>query len=94
MGLTSSGVRRWFMTEVTFVSLMGIVTGMGLGVLTGYLTTTPSTAFDGGVLPLGVPWGVIAFITIVPFVASAFAAVVPARRAAKLRPREALRLAD
>jgi len=42
---------------------MGIVTGMGLGVLTGYLTTTRSTAFDGGVLPFGVPWGVIAFIT-------------------------------
>jgi putative ABC transport system permease protein len=40
MGLTISGVRRWFMTEATFVSLMGIVTGVGLGVLTGYLTTT------------------------------------------------------
>lgn len=94
MGLMNSGVRRWFMTEATFVSLMGIVTGVGLGVLTGYLTTTRSTAFDGAVLPFAVPWGVVAFITIVPFVASALAAIVPARRAAKLRPSEALRLAD
>jgi len=94
MGLLSSGVRRWFMTEATFVSLMGIVTGVGLGLLTGYLTTTRSTAFDGEILPFGIPWGVLAFITIVPFVASALAAIIPARRASKLRPSEALRLAD
>ncbi|MFT4989481.1 MAG: putative ABC transport system permease protein [Acidimicrobiales bacterium] len=51
MGSMSSGVRRWFMTKATFVSLMDIVTGVGLGVLTGYLTTTRSTAFGGAVLP-------------------------------------------
>jgi len=93
MGLLTSGVRRWFMTEATFVSLMGIITGVGLGLLTGYLTTTRSTAFDGEVLPFGIPWGVLAFITIVPFAASALAAIVPARRASKLLPSEALRLA-
>jgi len=94
MGLLSTGVRRWFMTEATFVSVMGIVTGVGLGMLTGYLSTTRSSAFDGEVLPFGVPWAVLAFITIVPFAASALAAIIPARRASKLRPSEALRLAD
>lgn len=93
MGLLSSGVRRWFMTEATFISLMGIITGVGLGLLTGYLSVTRSTAFDDE-LPFGIPWAVIAFITIVPFGASALAAIIPARRAAKLRPSEALRLAD
>ena len=93
MGLLSTGVRRWFMTEATFISLMGIITGVGLGMLTGFLSVTRSTAFDEG-LPFGVPWTVVAFITIVPFAASALAAIVPARRAAKLRPSEALRLAD
>ena len=61
--------------------------------LTGYLSVTRSTAFDEE-LPFGVPWGVILFITIVPFAASALAAIIPARRAARLRPSEALRLAD
>ena len=93
MGLLGTGVRRWFMTEATFISVMGIATGVSLGLLTGYLSITRSTAFDEG-LPFGIPWAVIAFITIVPFVASAFAAVIPARRAARLRPSEALRLAD
>ena len=94
MGLQGSGVRRWFMTEATFVSLMGIFTGVGLGLLTGYLSTTRSTAFDGVELPFGIPWGIVAFIIIVPFVASAMAAIVPARRASNLLPSEALRLAD
>jgi putative ABC transport system permease protein len=93
MGLLGSGVRRWFMTEATFISVMGIATGVGLGMLTGYLSVTRSTAFDEE-LPFGVPWGVILFITIVPFAASALAAIIPARRAARLRPSEALRLAD
>ena len=93
MGLLSTGVRRWFMTEATFISLMGIITGVALGMLTGFLSVTRSTAFDEQ-LPFGVPWGVFAFITLVPFAASILAAIVPARRAASLRPSEALRLAD
>jgi len=91
MGLPDSGVRRWFMIEATFISAMGILTGVGLGTLTGYLTTTQSTAFDGVRLPFGVPWAVLAFIIVVPFIASILAAVIPARRAARLRPSEALR---
>ena len=94
MGLAHSGVRRWFLTEATFVSLMGILTGVTLGLVTGYLVSTRSDAFDGSELPFSVPWGTLAFIVAVPFVASALAAIVPARTASKLRPSEALRLAD
>jgi len=93
MGFPSGGVRSWFMTEATFISVMGIITGIGLGVLTGYLSVSRSNAFDEG-LPFGVPWGVIGFITVLPLAASALAAIIPARSAAKLRPSEALRLAD
>ena len=93
MGLLNTGVRRWFMTEATFISVMGIATGVGLGMLTGFLSVTRSTAFDEK-LPFGVPWGVIAFITLVPLAASILAATIPARRAASLQPSEALRLAD
>lgn len=94
MGMPIAGVRRWFLTEATFVSLMGIVTGVGLGILTSYLVATRSSAFDDDQLPFGIPWATILFILVLPFAASALAAIVPARRAARLLPSEALRLAD
>ena len=94
MGLPDRGVRNWFLTEAIFVSLLGIVTGVGLGLVNGYFMATKSAAFDGEALPFRVPWGTLAFIVAVPFVASALAALVPARRASRLLPAEALRLAD
>lgn len=94
MGLPGTGIRRWFMIEAAFISVMGIATGVGLGLLTGYLTTTRSTSLDESTLPFGVPWAVLVLIVAVPLVASVLAAIVPARRAAALRPSEALRLAD
>lgn len=93
MGLPAQGIGRWFITEAAFISLMGIGTGVGLGLLTGYLTTTQSTAFDDASLPFAVPWAALGLITLVPLIASIVAALVPARNAARLRPSEALRLA-
>ena len=94
MGFASRGVSGWFLGEAAFISLMGIVCGAGLGVLSAYFVATRSTAFDGGTLPFAIPWVVLAALVVVPLIASGIAAVVPARRAAALRPSEALRLAD
>lgn len=94
MGMPARSIRRWFLTEAMFISTMGIVTGVGLGLLTSYLVLSRSSAFDGDALPFAVPWGTLAFVIGVPLVASALAALIPARRAAALRPAEALRLAD
>ena len=94
MGFASRGVGGWFLGEAAFISLMGIICGAGLGVLSAYFVATRSTAFDGGRLPFVIPWVVLAALVVVPLIASGIAAVVPARRAAALRPSEALRLAD
>lgn len=93
MGLSSGSVRRWFLTEATFVSVMGIVTGISLGLLTGYFVVSRSNAIDGQ-LPFSVPWLTIIVVSLIPLVASGIAALIPARRAAGLLPSEALRLAD
>lgn len=94
MGLAGRGVGRWFLGEATFISVMGIVVGVGLGVLSAYFVATRSTAIDDNPLPFAIPWLPLAAIIAIPFVASTLAALLPARRAANLRPSEALRLAD
>jgi len=94
MGLPAGGVRRWFMTEATFISVMGIVTGIGLGILTGWLVTTQSDAVSNDPLPFSFPLAPALVICAIPFVASTIAAIIPAQRAANLLPSEALRLSD
>jgi len=94
MGLNSGGVGRWFLGEAAFISVMGIVTGAGLGVLSAYFLATRSGAVDGEPTPFAVPWGSMIALALIPLVASAIAALAPARKAASLRPSEALRLAD
>lgn len=94
MGFPSSGVRRWFMTEATFVSVMGIATGVVLGLLTGWLVTSRTDAITVEPVPFSVSSVVVLTIVGIPFVASTLAAIIPALRASNLRPSEALRLAD
>lgn len=93
MGLNASGVGRWFLGEAAFISIMGIVCGAGLGVLSSYFLATRAGAVDGDQTPFAIPWVTLLALMLIPLVASAIAAIAPARRAAALRPSEALRLA-
>ena len=93
MGLNASGVGRWFLGEAAFISIMGIVCGAGLGVLSAYFLATRAGAVDGDQTPFAIPWVTLLALMGIPLVASAIAAIAPARRAAALRPSEALRLA-
>ena len=94
MGFDSRGVGRWFLGEAAFISVMGIICGATLGVLSAYFLATRSGAIAGTESPFAVPWTVLVVLALVPLAASGVAALIPAKRAASLRPSEALRLAD
>ncbi|MDH3500724.1 MAG: FtsX-like permease family protein, partial [Acidimicrobiia bacterium] len=94
MGFQSSAVRRAFLLEAAFVAVQGIVIGMALGLVTAYQVIVNSDTFGDTQLDFTMPWVGLAVVAVVPLVASLFAAVAPAARAAAVRPAVALRVAD
>lgn len=94
MGFSAGIVRRSFIVEAAFVAAQGIVLGLGLGMITSYNLLTNSDSFGGQDLPFSWPWGVLALIAGIPFVASLLATAVPAAQAARIKPAVALRIAD
>lgn len=94
MGFSASVVRRAFLLEAAFIAVQGIVIGIGLGLLTAWNVVTNSTVFGEMELPFSIPWMQLAIILAVPLVASLFATVQPAARAARIKPAVALRIAD
>jgi len=93
MGLATRGVRAMFLTEATFIGGLGIVTGILLGLLTSGQVISNSSAL-GDNIPFVWPLTAVAVIFALPLVGALVAAAVPAVRAARLQPSEALRLAD
>ncbi|MEO1062441.1 MAG: FtsX-like permease family protein [Actinomycetota bacterium] len=91
MGLPAGGVGRWFVTEAGFVALQGIGAGVLLGLASSYQLLTRTSTFEID-LDFAVPVTALSVIVLVPLVAAGLAAAVPAVRAARLRPSEALRL--
>ena len=94
MGFPSTAVRRAFLLEAAFVAVQGIVIGMALGLVTAYQVIVNSNTFGDTQLNFTMPWVGLAVVAIVPLIASLFAAVAPAARAAAVRPAVALRVAD
>jgi putative ABC transport system permease protein len=68
--------------------------GIGLGLITARQVVVGSESFGGSNLTFTVSWVGIATILVVPLIASLRAAMGPANRAARIRPAEALRMAD
>jgi putative ABC transport system permease protein len=91
MGVAARAVRRAFLVEAAFVAVQGIAIGMGLGLVTAQQMLS-SDAFDDPV-PFRTPWLDLAVLVAVPALAAVAAAVVPAARAARVRPALALRTA-
>jgi putative ABC transport system permease protein len=94
IGLPTRMVRRAFILEAAFITLQGILLGLGLGIVTSYNLLVNSGAFGDQELDFTWPWDVLAAIAVVPLVASLLATAWPATQAARIRPAAALRIAD
>lgn len=94
LGVQSRTVRRAFLIESSFVAMEGVVVGTLLGVLTTWLLYGNSPAFGSLDAAFPIAWTEIAFTVGLAFTASFLATLLPARRAAAVRPAQAVRVAD
>jgi len=89
IGFKQRMVSSAFLTEALFITIIGIGIGITMGILIGVLI------WQDGFKDMGfdfvVPWTRIVFITAITLAAAFLCTVVPARKASKVAPAEALR---
>jgi len=90
IGYKRSMVALSFLLESSFVTLLGILSGMGLALWLSYFLVT-STDFPGDGNNYFVPWVQITAIGVFTFVASLVMTWIPAQQAASIPVAEALR---
>lgn len=94
LGFQPGTVGRAFLVESTFVALEGIVLGVLLAVATAYQLVTQAGVFGEFSVGFVVPWLEIALLSGLTLLASMAATAWPARKASRIRPAVALRIAD
>ena len=94
VGVSAMQVRRAFLVEAAFITLPGVLIGVGTGVLSSWQLLSASTVFAENGLDYRLPWLAIAVVAAIAVSASLAATSFPARRAAAIRPAVALRVAD
>ena len=82
VGMYRRQVRRMIRAEAVVVSLIGAVLGLALGI--GLGATIVHAASSSGIDELAIPWRTIIVVLVAAAIFGVFAAVFPARRAAKL----------
>jgi putative ABC transport system permease protein len=94
LGFQAGTVQRAFLTESSFVALEGILLGAALGIVTTYLLFQNDPGFDNASIGFPIPWVSIAVLVAATALASLAATAWPARKASRIRPAVALRIAD
>ena len=90
IGFRSSMIRTQFLIESSFITLLGIVVGIFLGILQSWLIYNEiSKELEGA--KFVIPFGEVGFLVGITVVASILASVIPANEASKTYPAEALR---
>ncbi len=90
IGFKSSMIRAQFLIESSFITLLGIVVGIFLGVLQSWLIFLEiSKELEGA--RFSVPIADVGILIVVTVIASILASVIPANEASKTYPAEALR---
>ena len=85
LGAKARAIARQFLGEALLIGLLGSAAGILFGLLLGNLV---ALALDGG---FSIPWGWIAAAVLLASAVSLASGLLPARRAARLDPIEALR---
>ena len=79
-----------FLMESSFIALLGILMGVGLGALLSY-NLVADIADDVPGLSFTIPWAQIAIIVAIAYAFSLLTTFLPARQASRIYPAEALR---
>ena len=87
IGMTRRQVRRMIRQESVITALIGAALGLPLGIFLAALVNRALSQFD---VRFSIPWAQLIVLTIVAIVIGILAAIMPARRAAKLNPLEAI----
>jgi putative ABC transport system permease protein len=87
IGMTRRQVRRMIRQESVITALIGAAIGLPLGIFLAALVNRALSEFD---VRFAIPWVQLVVLTIVAIVIGILAAIMPARRAAKLNPLEAI----
>lgn len=90
IGLTRGGVRSLVMAEGIVVTTMGGILGVGFGLLLARIITNGAAALTGFVLEPLVPWPLALLALALSPAIGLVAAILPARRAARMAPTRAL----
>jgi putative ABC transport system permease protein len=91
IGYTRGAVALSFLMESSFVTLLGIFSGVGLGLLLANQLVSTDDFVPGGVDSFYIPWLQISVIGGFAFLASLIMTIIPSRQAASIPIAEALR---
>ncbi|HEX8008307.1 MAG TPA: ABC transporter permease [Trebonia sp.] len=83
LGLTRGQLRRMLLTEALFMALLAVVIGVGLGAAFGWAMVDAFIKSAGGGV-ISIPFAEIGLFAAIGAVAALLAAVLPARRAARV----------
>jgi putative ABC transport system permease protein len=90
IGFRSSMIRTQFLIESSFITILGIVVGIFLGVLQSWLIFNEiSKELEGA--KFVIPFGEVGILVGITVIASILASIIPANQASKTYPAEALR---
>ncbi len=87
IGMTRRQVRRMVRQESIITALIGAAIGLPLGIFLAALVNRALSEYD---VRFAIPWLQLGVLTIVAIVIGVLAAIMPARRAARLNPLEAI----
>jgi putative ABC transport system permease protein len=90
LGFQKGQVRLTFLIESSFIALLGLGAGVILGLgFSGTLIENIREGFPG--MEYRIPWAALVLVIVVGYAASLLTTYLPARRASKVYPAEALR---